>query len=788
VPSQGYLYEHFKPQEKNKVSFLFESLFTEMMKLYTDKKNYYELPFYLNYLVIKSNPIFQKFVYMTVKSQEVSNIQIAEDIKPTHFDVVKYMCKHFDELFERYTNYGSNILTKLQMIQFYYLQPPQAKIHSEYMPVLEKGQTKVTQEKQNNSAKSYDNPFTSKLNNNTDIKPQKYEIVNLESNYCITLAFYDYEMAPFDKVSLNVIKNEDGTEIINLDKFYKPLSDFLNNYSPFEFPLFCLNFDFMRILTTVIQGRVNNYITEFQKLERLLSMGSGLPNIPTGSGRANRCRNKTPTKINNKFVSKSVSPPRNNDQYTLETDAADDTIPIIARKREISIKPKRFLQKQLSKEVFLEKSFDKLIKKNYKPIFQKGFSLLSNIFDRCYLVFCFNVLKSNSICEKLAIFSSKIQAVESKLLYRFKRQFFFLMINTLIKSHEADNFYNFNLKNKFFNSFKKFNNDKIEFSNAKYCNTLKLKAFYSLVKNLNFGANKFIKDECVCDNNYEKDLAGRALDALQQPLNSNLVKSDSLAYSNSYSKPDSETFYNKTKNKTKAGKYNKDLKVNDLSCSNNNNNKNILGYEENYYHVPGNNNEEDFNIDGNNYEVFEDAYDNIDNDLGNQGSYDERNYSKMNTNQFKHLGGPVGSDRTPSQTFYEEEDKAEENVFNNHLGKDDKGDEVDSLLYRLEEKYKTLSKEVLTILEQVKKKKDNLSNMSMYSKASSTVIYTPGGVQIEEKNKIEEAKPKKSQHKCKICQSIKMCYHKVIINLPLDHRLYTFIGSAKLYKKYKKLL
>jgi hypothetical protein len=189
IPKKEYLYERFKPNDKNRVNMVFEKLFHNMMLLYTEKKNYYELPFYLNYLVIKSNPFMQKFFYLTVKNKEMSNFTAEEGMRITHYDIVKYLCKHFDHLFEKYTNYGHNILTKLQMIQLYNLQPPQAKIISPYLPILESPQVDLVKIKDNKLYESgpkdmtdkYRNPFMSKLGNACDIHPDKYEIEFVES-------------------------------------------------------------------------------------------------------------------------------------------------------------------------------------------------------------------------------------------------------------------------------------------------------------------------------------------------------------------------------------------------------------------------------------------------------------------------------------------------------------------------------------------------------------------------------------------------------------------------------
>ena len=165
---------------------MYENLFSDVIKQYCIKKNYNELPAYLNYMIIKSNPFFEKFFYVTVKSQE----NYFKEEKPTYYDILKYMCKNFDKLFEKYTNYGSNILIKLQMIQFYNLQPPQAKIFSEFFPLLDNSQYEIKRINDNivpqffiDDNNKQNNPFTNKLNQGCDIIPNKRnELIFVESN------------------------------------------------------------------------------------------------------------------------------------------------------------------------------------------------------------------------------------------------------------------------------------------------------------------------------------------------------------------------------------------------------------------------------------------------------------------------------------------------------------------------------------------------------------------------------------------------------------------------------
>jgi hypothetical protein len=620
-----------------------------MMKLYTQRRNYYELPFFLNYMVLKSNPFLQKFFYLKVRDIESKQITIEEGgARLTHYDIVKYLCKNFDNLFEKYTNYGTNILTKLQMIQLYNHQPPQAKLISPYTQVLETKQIDLVKIPNNNipniiiPKKEYHNPFTSKLGHVSDIKPiPNYQIEFLESNVNSNIGYNDYEMGPFDKIVLDTFTNDDGFEKLNLDRLYKPLSDFLNNYSPFEFPVFCLNFDYMRILTTILQSKVNQYVNEFQKLEKILNN----IDIP-------RNRNIKPK------ISKSVSPPRNINKYELEE---NNRFNELLRKKETSIKPKKFLNKSLSKEEFLEKSMNKLIKKNSRPIFEKGLNILNFVFKTSGLKIGFNQLIRNRLNQKLEILYTNLTNIDSKINYRFKRFFFFSFFNRVMKSHEADNFYNFNLKRNLFNLFATEIQDKFEMSLAKYQNSLKVKAFYSLVKfsyDKEYKRNKF-ESLLYFNENRLKHKAFHCLKHLVKP--NQYLKSDSLAYSNSLY-DDTITF--------RGSNHKPGLKP--LSIDN--------SHRENfpsYVNLSEQNN--DIVLSSNPYD---DVYDEI-----NENYTERANDPKMTTNQleFKHFGN--NPDSTPSETFL---DKSNENIFDNNLVQEK--NEVDELLSKVQDKYRRMSK------------------------------------------------------------------------------------------------
>lgn len=182
VPNRNFLISNFTPPDRHTVSQVYERLFSDLINSYTVKKNYTELPMYLNYLILKSHPLFEKFFF----SKVVENGDYSGEKSPP--EILKYICKNFDRLFVKYTNYGLETLIKLQMTHFYYLQPPIAKIHSDYKPIYEQSTTDDLVIKNENKNLTNDhlivgdmprskspgkNPFTSRLNQASDIVPGK---------------------------------------------------------------------------------------------------------------------------------------------------------------------------------------------------------------------------------------------------------------------------------------------------------------------------------------------------------------------------------------------------------------------------------------------------------------------------------------------------------------------------------------------------------------------------------------------------------------------------------------
>lgn len=98
-------------------------------------------------------------------------------------DILKFTCRNFDRYFVEYSNYGIEILIRLQMYFFYNLQPPQAKVFNPYQPILELNNSKFIRTFNINSNSSFNQ------NNNTNYQMDKnsYQYRLLRNNISKTI-------------------------------------------------------------------------------------------------------------------------------------------------------------------------------------------------------------------------------------------------------------------------------------------------------------------------------------------------------------------------------------------------------------------------------------------------------------------------------------------------------------------------------------------------------------------------------------------------------------------------
>ena len=63
---------------------------------------------------------------------------------------------------------------------------------------------------------------------------------------------------------------KDSLEKINLFPLINVVTNFLQNYSPFEFPVFCLNFDYMRVLMLIVQDKIKDLNILCEEVDKIL--------------------------------------------------------------------------------------------------------------------------------------------------------------------------------------------------------------------------------------------------------------------------------------------------------------------------------------------------------------------------------------------------------------------------------------------------------------------------------------------------------------------------------------
>lgn len=113
----------FNEESRINISSLYSDLFANVIKKYVLKSNYNSLPAFLNYKVLKSNKSLESFILSSIrKDKNYFESQLIS--KFSEQELILYISKNLDKIFIRYTNKDSKVLTKLQLTQFYLLDPP----------------------------------------------------------------------------------------------------------------------------------------------------------------------------------------------------------------------------------------------------------------------------------------------------------------------------------------------------------------------------------------------------------------------------------------------------------------------------------------------------------------------------------------------------------------------------------------------------------------------------------------------------------------------------------------
>jgi hypothetical protein len=476
VINENHLKEIFKPQDRNYLSIIYERLFSEIIRAYTLKKNYNELPFFLNFLVLKSLPLLERFLFQRIESDIFLNNETIYNPDEKNLEMLKYICRNLDKLFHRYTNQTTELLIKLQMVQFFLLQPPQAKILSDYDKVLENLEQyelsfrdNSDQYQQCKSLNKSPNPFLSRLNIDSDILPNaraKTEFVRKKQEYEFTFDFSSISIDFYTDLA-------SGCEKANLDLIQINTVLFLQNYSPLEFPVFSMNFDYMRCLTTIIQEQISELIEKNDKfnevIQSLIKEKQVKESVFTNMHHKKeklKPKSRSRSKSNEKKLINEVKPNLIKNYNTSIKNHNTQFIPLINRQTHSS----RSLQDKTKRVTNAINKFVPLCDKHMKKLF-------------------FHKLELKSTYLKLAKISNLTEAIIFKNHKLLKRKFYFYLIKNLVKSRNVEDFIYERqhnrvmlIKKKFFQEMKMAKIKK-DISGQHRIRSQLVKVFYQLLKN-----------------------------------------------------------------------------------------------------------------------------------------------------------------------------------------------------------------------------------------------------------------------------------------------------------------
>lgn len=246
------------------------SLFERILKKYDDHHkqemniSISSLSVYLNYMIFTINKEIFDFFINSIK--EDKDIKDYSHILNMEFnDLVIYISKSFEMIFIRYTNKNKDYLKKLSFIHFYILD------YTQYRKYI----------KTDSSHLLYRHSYST--TNNEEYENERCFMENIIETYSkMSFTIKDKEFYSIGKPKLD------------LDLLDNLLHSFYNSFPYLDFPIFTLNFDYMRNFTSVIQGEIDEFIIFFMTIQRgCLSKGnSSIINSNVNLDKKNKHTNK----------------------------------------------------------------------------------------------------------------------------------------------------------------------------------------------------------------------------------------------------------------------------------------------------------------------------------------------------------------------------------------------------------------------------------------------------------------------------------------------------------------
>ena len=540
---------NFNNSSQQEIAELYIDTFKEIIKKYTIKGNYTSLPAYLNYMVVNSNRNLYSFIVEVVKTDK-SSIDY-KDIKYFNdYELIMYICKNFDKLFIKYTNKSCSTLIKLQLIQFYLLDPPNPCItKNDYLINIEfQNNKKETISNQTNlldSLKLKYNPLSLTIDKDNKLRSNNNKsLIHSKINYCInkdnyynTNNYIDidyYSKIDYFEENLNIIQNVNNVNkhnyVLNLDSIEKIADNFIYYFSGLEFPIFPLNFDYMRCLNSIVQDKIRDYLAtldlinevknDVENMQSLIYKDNknwiekmyikknfknvnrnNLTNINKANNHINCLKLKKNEKLNNQSSFSNNTYNQNSVECNLNSKklvVKDNSHNLIDLKEinKCHIDNNSYITKTLNSN----KNYINVNSKRLKsPVLEKynaAINIFNNIFNhviyRYRYIFMHNLHNSlknyNKNLEKLGsilkdIFNRNLILTKEKFIKNLNKMYL-----TLYNSNKIKKKFNKHLISKYFYKLKDFktNNSNIK---DKYYNKLKRKSFVSLIKN--YYNNKF---------------------------------------------------------------------------------------------------------------------------------------------------------------------------------------------------------------------------------------------------------------------------------------------------------
>jgi len=243
-----------------------------------------------------------------------------------------------------------------------------------------------------------------------------------------------------------------------LDPFYQSVANFLNNYSVGEFPLFALNFDYMRTLTSLIQEKIVRYLKTYEKIMEIVNLFQSKINKAResentksrGTSRDTQKKNTKyfPNKKKDSFTfsfanydSNSSSPERR--EVSKENECENDTKNLDNNLESIAISNKKMNENKISiKDAFtsiINNSVGKGIIEKMK-IKKENILNLKNKYQKILISFYFRKLIKFDFNKKVLFMFTSLDKIDLRNIFYLKRRFFLFLISNLIKMKNMDNY------------------------------------------------------------------------------------------------------------------------------------------------------------------------------------------------------------------------------------------------------------------------------------------------------------------------------------------------------------